>query len=186
MDNILSLQSKDYYDEYSITRQAIKGDESAFCLLIKMHKEYLYKIAYAYVKNEEKALDILQETTYKSFISINKIKKPEFFKTWITRILINTSINIMKKSDNVININEIDNITKNAVGVTIEETIDLYNAIDLLSDKYKMIIILRYFNDMKIEDISQIMKIPISTVKTCITRAKAKLSEYLGEGYLYE
>ena len=92
----------------------------------------------------------------------------------------------MKKHKNIININEIENSTKNVTGATIEETIDLYNAIDLLNDKYKMIIILRYFNDMKIEDISQIMKIPISTVKTCITRAKAKLSEYLGEGYLDE
>ena len=54
-------------------------------------KVRLYKIAYVYVKNEENALEIFQETVYKAYVSIKDLKEEKYFSTWITRILINTA-----------------------------------------------------------------------------------------------
>jgi RNA polymerase sigma-70 factor, ECF subfamily len=77
--------------------KAKKGDQKAFMQLIDTEKEKLYRIAYTYVKNESDALDIVQDTIYKAFISINNIKDVSYFSTWITRILINTSLDFIKK-----------------------------------------------------------------------------------------
>lgn len=68
--------------------------------------------------------------------------------------------------------------------ISVDEKLDLYNAIDLLRDNYKTVIILKYFNDMTIESISKIMETPENTVKTYLRRAKDSLGKILKEGYL--
>ncbi|NMM64066.1 sigma-70 family RNA polymerase sigma factor [Clostridium sp. P21] len=168
--------------------KAQKGDDIAFSELIKCHKENLYKIAFAYLKNEQEALDVVGDTIYKVYIDIDKLKNPEFFKTWITRIVINNSINRLKKNNRVILIDEyekIDNFNFNDLDIEtdIPKCIDLYNAIDSLNVKSKTIIILKYFQDMTISEISKLLEIPEGTVKVYIHRALKKLKIQLREEF---
>ncbi|MBS5084127.1 MAG: hypothetical protein KH031_28725 [Clostridiales bacterium] len=67
------------------------GNVNAYGQLIEMHKLYLYRTAYLYAKNEDAALDIVSECVVKAFSSIKTMKEPRYFKTWLTRILINAS-----------------------------------------------------------------------------------------------
>ena len=69
--------------------KAIKGNRKAYGQLIYMHKEYLYRTAYLYLKNEDSALDIVQDCILKGFQTIKNLRQPEYFRTWLTRILIN-------------------------------------------------------------------------------------------------
>lgn len=92
--------------DINLAKVSIKGDSLAFTELMKRHKVYLYKIAYSYIKDEQKALDILQETTIKGIINLSKLKEPKFFKTWITRILINIAIDYSKKESNIAYLND--------------------------------------------------------------------------------
>ncbi len=87
-------------------KRAINGDEKAFIELIEKQREKLYRVAYAYVKNEEDALDIVQETVYKAYISIDTLRKPKYFNTWLTKILINISLATLKKNKNIIYLDE--------------------------------------------------------------------------------
>lgn len=172
--------------EITLVNKAKKGDPESFTELYNIYKVYLYKIAYSYVKDENKALDILQECAYRGFLNIAKIKKPIFFKTWITRILINVAIDYLKKDSKIIYLNNDIPMASSKEKISIEEKIDLYNAIDTLREKYKTVIILKYFNNMSIQDISYIMGIPINTVKSHLRRAKEELNNTLKEGYLDE
>lgn len=149
------------------------------------YKIYMYKIAYTYVKNQEIALDIVQETTYKAWIKINTLKDDNSFKAWITKILVNTAINHIKKESKTVFLEdeECESIYESN-GVSIEEKLDLYRAIDFLKPKYKTVIIFRYFDDMKIEDISYMLDIPINTVKSQLKRATQQLNNILKENYL--
>lgn len=170
--------------EYNMeVKKAIKGDKAAFSYLIKEHKSYLYKTAFMYVKNEDKALDIFQETIAKAIANIHKLKNPTYFKTWITRILINAAYDMNK---NKIELNGIEENTLiyASEDISIEERLDLYEAVDLLRDNYKTVIILKYFNDIKTKEIAIIMNIPENTVKTFLSRAKYELKNILKEGYL--
>ena len=83
-------------------KKAISGDDEAFEYIINNCKERLYRTAFAYVKNEEQALDVVQETVYKAYVSIEKLKNPEYFNTWITRILINNALTVIKKNSKVV------------------------------------------------------------------------------------
>jgi RNA polymerase sigma-70 factor, ECF subfamily len=64
-----------------LVKKAINGNEEAFETLVKSESEKLYKTAFVYVRNKDDALDVLQETVYKAFTSIDKVKKPEYFTT---------------------------------------------------------------------------------------------------------
>lgn len=189
MDKIISLPwqtNKEGFQEISLAKKAKQGDPDAFTELYKIHKIYLYKIAYSYIKDENKALDIMQECAYKGFFNIHKLKNPTIFKTWITRILINVSIDYIKKDSKIIYLDDDSAISFTEGNISLEEKMDLYNAIDTLKDKYKTVIILKYFNNMSIEDIAKTIDIPSNTVKSHLRRAKESLNKILREDYLHE
>ncbi|GAA0119788.1 sigma-70 family RNA polymerase sigma factor [Clostridium perfringens] len=182
----LDIDRKNKLNEIRLIKESMKGNKESFGILIKNNKEYLYKMAFLYVKDEQDALEVIHETVYRAFLNIEKLKKAKFFNTWITRILINVSIDFLKKKGKNEMLDESTPIRKEKCEISTEEKLDLYNAIDLLNDNYKTVIIMMYFNDMKIKDISRVMEIPENTVKTYLRRAKQALGEVLKEGYLNE
>lgn len=182
----LDIDRKNKLNEIRLIKESMKGNKESFGILIKNNKEYLYKMAFLYVKDEQDALEVIHETVYRAFLNIEKLKKAKFFNTWITRILINVSIDFLKKKGKNEMLDESTPIIKERCEISTEEKLDLYNAIDLLNDNYKTVIIMMYFNDMKIKDISKVMEIPENTVKTYLRRAKQALGEVLKEGYLNE
>lgn len=165
-----------------LAKKAIRGNVNAYGQLIELHKEYLYRMAFTYMKNEDDALDIVSECVLKGFQNIRKLKDAAMFRTWITRILINVVNDTYNKRTVVLDISECE-IEEQAHGISKEERIDLYSAIDSLEAKYKTVIILKYFSDMKIADIAYIMGIPEGSVSAYLTRAKQELKEYLKEDY---
>lgn len=165
-----------------LVKRAIAGDKESFDALIRNSSETIYKLAYSYTKNKEEALDILQDVIYKALISIKDLKHAEYFNTWIVRITINCSINHLKQGKRVIYLEDkvIDKLVSHSSNT--EEIIDLHEALKKLEEKYKTVIILRYFQDLKIEDIAEVLKIPLSTVKTNLYRGLRKLKIHIEEG----
>jgi RNA polymerase sigma-70 factor (ECF subfamily) len=176
----IKINSKKTLDN-AVVESAIKGSKEAFVSLIETYKEYLYRTAYLYVKNQHDASDIFQETVYKAFISIYKIKTPEYFKTWITKILINNINDKFRKNSKVVfmDIPEYSMNPKDTIDTA--SSIDLYNAIDNLKGKHKTAIILRYMQDMSIKDITKVMSCSENTVKSYIHRALKSLRINLKE-----
>lgn len=182
----IDIDRKNKLNEIKLIKESMKGNKESFGILIKNNKEYLYKMVFLYVKDEQDALEVIHETVYRAFLNIEKLKKAKFFNTWITRILINVSIDFLKRKGKNQMLDESTPIIKEKCEISTEEKLDLYNAIDLLNDNYKTVIIMMYFNDMKIKDISKVMETPENTVKTYLRRAKQALGEILKEGYLDE
>ena len=102
------------------------------------------------------------------------------FKSWLTRILINICVDEIRKDKKVVEFKFEFEIEEER-GVTIEEKLDLYNAIDKLNIDYRTVIILKYFNDLSIEEIGEITKVSENTVKTRLSRARKQLSYLLKE-----
>jgi len=158
---------------------AIRGDEKAFEYLMNINKEGLYRTAFAYVKNEQDALDILQETVCKAYTSIDKLKEPKYFKTWLTRILINNAINFIEKAKKVVYITDVmPNCYENNI---VDEKLDILSSIEKLEEKYKRIIVLKYFQDLTITEISEVLDCPPGTVKTYLNKALNKLRLFMNE-----
>ena len=172
-------------NEIITTEKNQPSNDELFSNLINICKENLYKIAFAYLKNEQNSLDAVSETIYKAYKNIDKLKRREFFNTWIIKILINSCKNILK-DDKVIYIDEYDKTKKDNLDILETDfklaiNIDLYNAIDKLNNKFKSIVILKYLEDMTIGQISEVLDLPEGTVKVYLRRALGLLKIELGE-----
>lgn len=163
-----------------LLKKAKKGDEKAFCKLIEQEKIKLYKMAFLYMKNEDDALDVVQETVTKAFIHIKTLKEERYFSTWITRILINTALETIRKNQNIVPIN--NQIIENEIANHHEERIDLVSAISQLEEKYKTVIILKYYQDLTVPVISEILQCPQGTVKSNLHRGIIELKKILTKG----
>ena len=163
---------------------AKRGDDNAFYELLSERKSQLYKTAFAYVKNKEEAMDIVSETVYKAYISIKKLKEPSLFNTWLTRILINTSLDSINKNSKFISFEE--NVSSDALLITVdnEKIIDIKVAVDRLQGKYKTIVILKYFQDLTLVEIAKTLQCPLGTVKTMLYKALGELRLDLKEELL--
>ncbi len=168
----------------TIKNKAYKIDGEVLQRLIEVDKQRLYRIAYIYVKNEDDALEIVQEAVYKAFLNIKKLKQPEFFNTWITRIIVNASLDYIKKRNRLVYIVDEKELEKNATEDM--EYIDLYKAVDSLEGLYKTVIILKYFEDLKIKDIAKVLDITESNVKNYIHKALKQLRVDLKEDEYFE
>ncbi len=166
-------------DTIRLVKKAIKGSKSAYGELVAEYQVYLYKTAFLYVKNEADYLDAVQECVTRGLLGIWKLREAKYFKTWITRILLNCIWQDKKKAQTV----SLDEYKEQKVeNYLIEEKIDLYDAIDSLKDEYKTAVILFYFQELKIKDIAQIMEMSEGNVKVCLYRAKKHLRKLLENG----
>lgn len=171
-------------EQLRLVKKAIKGDPDAYGQLIAEHQEYLYKMAYLYVRNEDAALDVVGTVMLNAYQGIRSLKEPQYFKTWITRILIRTAQNELKKR---VYYSELDNISlpDRYAGVTLEEKCDLNSVIEQLSEKYRTVIYLKYFSEFTVKEIAFVMNAPEGSVKAYLSRAREELKEILKEDYIY-
>ena len=147
---------------------------------IEENQEKLYRIAFSYVKNEDLALDIVQESIEKALRNIKTLKHEEYVKTWFYRILINESLGYIRRNKNMTlcQVEDLkDNIEWND-NITIEG-IDLYNNIGKLKEKLRTVIILRFLEDLKIEEIARITKTSPNTVKSRLYKGLEELKKLI-------
>lgn len=159
-----------------LVRKAQKGNDHAFLTLFQQYEEDIYRIAFIYVKNQNDALDIVQETAYRSFKTIKKLKEPKYFKTWLIRIAINCSIDLLHKQRKTV---QMIHIVEENIAAEGNENIDLeitlHDLMEYLNEAEKSVVILRFYEDLTFKEISETLNIPLGTAKSILYRALEKL-----------
>ncbi|WP_238886744.1 sigma-70 family RNA polymerase sigma factor [Clostridium sp. YIM B02551] len=157
-------------------RLAKKGDKDAFVRLIDNNKTSMYRIALSILRNKHDIEDSIQNTIVKSFQSITYLKKDEYFKTWLIRILINECKNTVTKNKKIVNLDFIDN----SESISLDSSkLELTSAINSLEDDLRIVTTLFYFEDIPQKDIAKLLNIPDGTVRSRLSRARSKLYEIL-------
>lgn len=156
-------------------KQAQRGDKKAFIKLFELCEEEIYRMAFIYVKNKQDALDIVQETAYRSFKCISNLKEPQYFKTWLIKIAINNSLELIRNRQNKVFINKTQEIYKNDKDIVL--TVFLRELIETLNEEEKSVILLRFYYEYSLKEVSNILKFPLGTVKTILYRALKKLRQ---------
>lgn len=168
-----------------LVERAKKGNADAFQVLIHEEKEKLYKMAFVYVRNEDDALEVFQETVYKALKSIATLKNNDYFSTWLTRILINTAMTFLKKRQRIVPFSHelLENMGE-ARYVKRDEQLDLLDAMEEIEEKYKTVLLLRFYEDYTVQQIAEILNYPEGTVKTNIRRGLAALKKKMKGVYI--
>ncbi|MGL5674786.1 MAG: sigma-70 family RNA polymerase sigma factor [Cellulosilyticaceae bacterium] len=155
--------------------------EEALGKFIIEQQESLYRVAYSYVKEREGALDVVQETILKSYEKLDTLRQVAYMRTWFYRILINEAITYLRKRRKWHFIEDFQKQQSYTLD-QIDEEMMIYEMVVSLRPKYRTVIILRYFEDMKIGEIASVLQCPESTVKSRIKKGLTLLKEQIEKG----
>ena len=151
---------------------------------IVAHQEDFYRLAYSHVKNRDAALDVVQESIVKALAKADGRRRAERLKPWFYRILINESMNYYRYTRRLTPLEEAAEAAAPAGDPAAR--LDLLAAIDRLDQKDQLIIRLRFFEDLKLEEIAQAAGLNLNTVKSRLYKSLRKLRELTGEECSYE
>lgn len=151
-----------------------------FCQKIEEYKFSLYRLSLSILKNEEDAKDAVSEAICLAYAKLDTLKDENKFKPWIMKILTNASYDIYRKRKNVCSLEEYSDIPDKAA-INVCEKLSLRQAVETLEDDYRAVVILFYYEDMSIREISSILCISQGAIKTRLSRARTKLQTLLKE-----
>jgi len=142
----------------------MKSDE--FVDRVSLVKPRLYRTAFLYLGSESLAEDVVDEAEYKAFISLKKLRQPEYFETWLTRILINECKKSLRRLKR-----EVPYDSTYEPSAEDFDALPLKEAIQKLPNELKEVVILRYFSGFTVVEVAQSLDIPQGTVATRQRRA---------------
>jgi RNA polymerase sigma-70 factor (ECF subfamily) len=163
--------------------KAKKGERALFDVLIQQRIEVLYRIAYSYFRDKDKASDAVQDTILIAYKGFDKLKDKDKFNSWITTILVNRcrdilrrnkKINLQEYDEKILDINTIKANVKSEYS-KLEDKLFVIQLLDSIDKKYREVISLKYLGDYTIEEISVILDIPQGTVKSRLNTGIKKL-----------
>lgn len=165
-----------------LVKKARRGNDEAFLILFQQYEAQIYRMAYVYVKDENDALDIVQETAYRSFKAIRSLKEPQYFKTWLLRIAIHSALDFLRKKEKVTGFEpiEADYIEGNFEDELLLK-INLQDLINRLNEGEKTIVLLKYEEDLTFQEIANLLNMPLGSVKTILYQALKKLRQWKGD-----
>lgn len=171
-----------------------KGDQSAFEDVVSFYQNKVYQICYRMIGNAHEAEDLAQEAFVRAYTNIHSFDEKRKFSTWIYRIATNLSIDRIRKKKpdyyldaelqgadglNMYSQLSNDDPLPHEEVETLELQAYLQKQIESLPEKYRSVITLRYVDDLSLQEISEVLDMPIGTVKTRIHRGREALRKKL-------
>jgi RNA polymerase sigma-70 factor (ECF subfamily) len=170
----------------SIINRILKGERNAYALLVDKYKDRVFSLVIGIVRNNEVAEEIAQDVFIKAYTSLKKFRRDAGFSTWLYRIAYNTAISETRKRK--IPQRSFDEQLERTATIEAEEhdteTSEtkqrlLEKALELLPAEEKMILMLYYFEDNSVEEISKSTGLTASNVKVRLFRLRNKLKELM-------
>ncbi|ULT57240.1 RNA polymerase sigma factor SigW [Neobacillus drentensis] len=175
-------------------KQVIKGDQDAFGEIVEIYKNSIYQLCYRMIGNRHEAEDLAQEAFIRAYVNIQSFNQNLKFSTWLFRIATNLCIDRLRKkkpdyyldaevagTEGLTMYSQIS--SDSPLPETEVESLELQETVQKeilkLPEKYRSAIVLKYMEDMSLNEISEILDLPLGTVKTRIHRGREALRQQL-------
>ena len=163
--------------DLEIVKKAKQGYANEIGKIILENMQTLYRVAFSILRTEDEINDAISNTTVIVFEKIHTLKNEEYYKTWLTRILINECYKIYNQNKKIVYLETYDQEKLTYNDTYVDE--DIKNLVRKLDKDLKQIVILYYFEEFSVKEISKIIKIPEGTVKSRLSRARKELEKAL-------
>ena len=158
-------------------KKARQHDADAFTELMMSQMQTMYKTARAILNNEEDAADAISDTILACWEKLGQLRENKYFRTWLTKILVNKCKDIIRKKQNLLFTDEMPEIPSKDYGY---ENLEWKQTLNELDERYRTILILYYVEGFKTSEIAEIMELPESTVRTRLSRGREKMAQRYG------
>jgi RNA polymerase sigma-70 factor (ECF subfamily) len=171
------IQSTPALPDSTLVARSKSGDDDAFCEIVRRYQGFVYRQAWGYLHDDEAARDAAQEVFLTAYRGITYLRKNAVLRPWLYRVTRNHCLNVIRRRslESRVQSNIKDDIKPDAA-----LSVGLRRAISGLDDKYREVIILRYYNDLTYQEIGQVLSISVDNVKVRLFRARRKLKAMLG------
>lgn len=158
-----------------------KKEQRVEQILLENYNSY-YRLAYSYVHNESDAGDIVQNGAYKAILHSSALKQEEYAATWVYRIMLNEIFRFLKMDKPI----SLDEMEMERGREDVYEDVDIRRALDAMPKEDKAVIELKYFEDMKLAEIAEVLEENVNTVKSRLYRGLKKLRLELSDAWQWE
>ena len=176
---------------------ARESEDSAFTALVDAHYRRTYGLIYRMVRSEQDAADLTQEVFVRVYKALGRLRAEGAAGAWIRRIATNLCLDYLRKRNSLPSFSSIDaNFQSESDSQaswdladpsgepdrlfdTAESSRVLHKAIDALSDDYRIVVILHHIEEMRVEEIAEVLKVPSGTIKSRLSRARKELKRKL-------
>ncbi|MFX3636058.1 MAG: RNA polymerase sigma factor SigW [Candidatus Pristimantibacillus sp.] len=180
--------------EARLARLALKGDQRAFAELVTLYQDKLFHMAYRMLNNRQEAEDVVQEAFLRVHKNLERYDENLKFSTWIYRIATNLCIDRLRKRKPTYSLDAessehegldgysmipSDNRTPESEMLLSETQRIIHEAIESLPPKYKTVMMLRYIQELSLQEISDVLDMPVTTIKTRVHRGREFLRKKL-------
>lgn len=135
----------------------------------------LYRIAYCYVNNKDDALDIVQNAICKALENYDSLRNPDAVRTWMYRILVNESLNFIKKNKREIACEPENMAEEIYLEPAYEADVSVYDEVRKLPQELQTVVTLHFYEELTLKEVSQVTGVNLNTVKTRLYSAMRKL-----------
>ncbi len=162
-----------------LIKRSKKGDKEAFALLMDMHRQMLYNTALLVLHQEDDALDAIQDAILACWENLPTLRKDQYFKTWLVKILLNKCRDIQRSQSHYAFVEE---LPESGDEPDWDTHMDVGRAMDRLGDQDQLILSLFYYDDLNIRQIAEALSISEGAVRTRLTRSRERFKKiYLQE-----
>ena len=156
-----------------LVRNAMKQHKASFTQLIDAHLQAMYKTAYAMLANDQDVADAIQDAILACWEKIGQLEEPKYFKTWMTRILINKCNDILRAKKKFVLVETIPEVSAPDQAFASLEWGEIMN---VLSQKEQIVVTLYYSEGFKTTEIARMLDITETAVRNRLARARDKIA----------
>lgn len=164
-----------------LVSKAKNGDKEAFGDLYELYSKEMFRFALWYLGDKYCAEDAVSDAAVNAFISIKNVRKPEKFKSWLFTILLRSCQKQLKYVIGMRKTAELETLNEKPQEMSVEESVEIRNALSVLSDEDRQILLLSALGNLTGKEIGEMFSMPQGTVRSKISRATDKLYDVLSE-----
>lgn len=194
MGQMERLRTREPHNVPLLVERIKEGDREAFVEITRIYQKKVYLLAYSFLRNNEDALDVVQETFLKLYQKVDMFRSERNFQTWLLQIAKNLCIDYYRKNysrnkdlrsnKDIEEVNVPSQNDKNSHSFSDTERV-FTECLDQITDRQRLIFVMKHYNNLEYKEIAQIMRISVGTVKSLHFKAthnlRALMTPYMGE-----
>ncbi len=159
-------------------RKAQSGDKEAFVRLMEESQLSMYRTAKAILHNEADVEDAVQEALCRAFYKLHTLRQPKFFKTWLTRVVINCCYDLLRQQKGLL---PLEVVPEESESDDRDTPLDVQRVLAELSENDRLILTLYYLNDLPVKEIARMLSITEGAAKMRLSHGRKKFRETYGD-----
>jgi RNA polymerase sigma-70 factor, ECF subfamily len=186
------LQTLLTYDDDRLIELTLRGEKRSYEAIVRKYEKLVFNVVFQMLRDDSSAADVTQEAFVKAFKALNTFDRKRSFRPWLLRIATNSALNLIRANKPYESLEALleeapaeeprshQDVEREVESILVGERLEM--VLNAMKPIHRHVFLLRYQRDLSYEEISEIMGEPVTTIKSLLFRARAKVREMFSEG----